>query len=419
MTTESQVPQPLPAPTASLPVSLSNFSYTAQTDHGLRLSGTIEAPDGAAATRILENMRLRVIEVNAVKARHASPMNADTFLAFNRQLAQLAATGVPIEKGLRLIAAGVRSGKLSRTVTLIAADLQAGVPLADAFEKYRGQFPPLYGQLIDAGVRGGNLPVVLLNLGRRLEVQYRLRSALWKSTAYPLMTLCGLLLVLGFLGVAVIPRFQIMFAEFHMRLPLITEAIFWTGGVAPYLAAGAVGLLAIISLVWAILRITGMQGLATDRLLLPVPLVGPVLRFNLIARWVDVMRIGILAGLEVSAAIKMAGEATASRTLQRDGEELIATVTVASPLSTAQGRLLPATIPTAIDVASNDRELSDTLQTLGDLYERQAEIRLERIPALLTPLLMMLIALAVGLVICGIALPLIAVIEEMTGISGK
>ena len=96
--------------------------------------------------------------------------------------------------GLRLIAADLRGGggALSRTVEQVAAELERGTPLPEAFEKYKGQFPSLYGRLVGAGVRAGNLPGVLFNLGRHLELVQRLREALWRSLAYPLAILVGL-----------------------------------------------------------------------------------------------------------------------------------------------------------------------------------------------------------------------------------
>src|SRR5579862_3756683 len=94
--------QPAIAPTPALPVTVSFFSYIAQTSDGFRMSGSIEATDGAAAIRALESMNLRVIEVTAPPPPAHSSSNEE-FLAFHRRLAQVVEAGMPLEKGMRLI----------------------------------------------------------------------------------------------------------------------------------------------------------------------------------------------------------------------------------------------------------------------------------------------------------------------------
>src|SRR4051812_5003962 len=96
--------------------SPSRFAYEAQSDAGYRVSGTIDAPDAETALLRLRAMRLRVNEVSPVAATNGEAAGApaggrgrravrgDDFIAFNQQLAHLAAAGLPIESGLRLIA---------------------------------------------------------------------------------------------------------------------------------------------------------------------------------------------------------------------------------------------------------------------------------------------------------------------------
>ncbi len=87
---------------------------------------------------------------------------------------------MPIERGLRLIARDVRSKRLARTIEQVADQMESGKSLADAFGSHRKQFPPMYGQLVDMGVKSGRLSGILLNLGRHVELIRQLRAALWQ-----------------------------------------------------------------------------------------------------------------------------------------------------------------------------------------------------------------------------------------------
>src|ERR1043165_6288520 len=143
-----------------------NFAYQAQTVEGQPISGTIEATDFEHATRLLQALRLRVLSLEPEPvAPRPKPLRGEDFSIFNQQLAQLTAAGLPVEHGLRLIAQDMRSGRLAETIRQVAEELERGTPMGEAFEKYHTHFPPLYGKLVEAGVRSNNLPAMLLNLG--------------------------------------------------------------------------------------------------------------------------------------------------------------------------------------------------------------------------------------------------------------
>ena len=81
----------------------------------------------------------------------------------------------------------------------------------------------------------------------------------------------------------------------------------------------------------------------------------------------------------------------------------------------ARRAILPATIPTAIELASRSQNLPAALQSLSDLYRRQADSRLENLPTILTPILLTLLAVVVGMVIAGLLLPMMQLIQWVTG----
>src|SRR6478752_70109 len=146
--------EPKPALTTS---GASTFAYEAQTAGEEAISGTIVASGTAEASRRLEAMGLRIIELKpADPVGRGRPLRGDDFLAFNRQLAQMTASGLPVEYGLRLIAKDMRSGRLGATINAVAADLEGGMSLGDAFERHADRFPPLYGRLVRAGIRANN-----------------------------------------------------------------------------------------------------------------------------------------------------------------------------------------------------------------------------------------------------------------------
>ncbi len=397
--------------------SMNAFAYQAQTDEGHPISGTIDAPDVEQAGRLLTNLRLRVLELTPMqRVARAKPLRGDDFLAFNQQLAHLTDAGLPVERGLRLIAEDMRSKRLGKAIRTVADELDRGTPLGEAFDQFQGVFPPLYGKLVTAGIRSNNLSGMLLNLGQHLDLIARLRSMLWRVLAYPIIVIFAMAVVLAFLGIAVIPQFDVLFRGFHVQLPRFTEVVL---GVAKWLPVAAIIVAVIVvtlPLIWSVLRLIGADRVAVDRVLVPQPLIGAVIRWNLIARWCDAVRLGVDAHMDLPGAIAMACEAIGSPAIERDSRRLIETLQAGRRMDEVHGvELLPTTLIVAISHSSEQHDLAGMLGNLSEMYQEHAEMRLEALPSVLTPLFIMFIAIVIGFVILGLFLPFLTLIRSLTG----
>jgi type IV pilus assembly protein PilC len=349
MTTTTEATPPLP----------STFAYAAQTFDGQPISGTIDAVNLDEASKRLANLRLRVIRLDPTASPpKPRPLRGDDFASFNQQLAQLAASGLPVEQGLRLIAEDLGHGGLAESIRQVSAELEQGVPLGEAFARHEKQFPSIYGTLVDAGVRSGNLSAVLLNLGRHVELINRLRAAVWQAAAYPIMVLISLLFILWFLAHSVFPEFHQIFGDFKTDLPGITKLLFAFGVAIPWIILIGVFVLIGWPLMWIALRAAHLNRAAADLALL-IPLIGPVLKRNLIARWCDAMRLGVLGGMDLPGTIQLANDIVGSPALRRDGERIIQQLNEGKDLAHLpfRPRVIPITALAMLQMAADRNDL--------------------------------------------------------------
>jgi len=399
------------------------FSYRAQTAAGAAVTGTLEAPTQAAAQATLQSWSLRVLDMTAVAeaTKGSRPLRGQDFLAFNQQLAYLATAGLPIEQGLRLIAQDTRSGRLAASINAVAGDLEAGLSLPAAFERQQQNFPPLYSRLIDAGIQTSNLPGVLLNLGRHMELIQRARAAVWRAASYPLMVIVAMTAVLMFLGLYVLPSFEAIFSDFRTTLPPLTEFVIW---MSHWMPAAVVSLLIVLIAFPMLAMLPGLHTLLVEGVGFRLPIVGPALRHNLLARWLDALRLGVDAGLDLPRAMSLASEAIASPALTRQAGVLINELNAGHSLNAASLHyqsgpvIIPATVPASIQLASDKGSLSETLATLGDMYQQQADSRLTLLPLVVTPLLMFVAMIGIGTMIGAVFLPFVKLIQSVSGGEG-
>ena len=404
-------------------VSAATFAYRAQTSIGEAMSGTIDAASIDDANRRLRTMQLRAIEIDLVPPPalpRPRPLRAGDFQAFNTQLAHLSTAGLPIEQSLQLIAQDIHSPRLKQTIGQIVAALESGKTLPQALTEHAGQFPPLYAALVDAGVRSGNLPGILLNLGRHLELVNRLRATLWRILAYPIMVLISLAIVLGFLGVFVLPKFKIIFQDFHTELPAITQLLLACSDFLvqtwPILLTVLVALLIGVPILWRLLRRNNLNQRILEAVIFPLPLIGSTLRQNVLARWCDALNVAIEAGLDLPAAIKLAGDAVGSPSLAADGQMLIDALSAGRRLDQRIAtRLLPMTVIATLSLTETGSDLPAALKTLGEMFQQQAEMKMAMLPAVLTPWLIVFIGFIIGFVVIGLFAPMISLISAVSG----
>lgn len=396
------------------------FAYEAQSPGGQTLRGTLQAASAEEVHAQLGALQLRVMAVAPAPAekRHVPGLGADDFIIFNQQLAHLTDAGLPVERGLRLIAIDLHSGKLAVAARNVAGELERGLPLQEAFARHAALFPPLYGKLVEAGAKTGNLSGMLFNLGRHLELVGRLRRSLWRTLAYPLMVFAALSLVFLFISLYVLPHFAEVYGGFRVTLPLVTRGMMQLAQVYPWIFIVGWGVVLLVMIGDAVARATGARGIPWIGLLGHVPLLGAILRANLIARWVDALRLGVESGLDLPRAMELAAAASGEGVLEQEAAALARQVGQGLPISGVYTRRIPATVTAAIELASTSGggvELPGVLHSLSRMYEQQAEQRLRLLPTILTPILLVVIAGGVSLTIGSMFLPMVKLIQSVSG----
>ena len=398
------------------------FSFSAQSPAGDLLSGSIDAASAIQANQKLHDLQLRVVQLDPIRrdAQKARRLGGDDFQAFNTQLAYLATAGLPVEKSLRLIAEDMRTGALAQTVNQVAADLESGQSLPEAFAKHATLFPPLYSELVNAGIRTGNLPGMLLGLSRHLDLTRRLRGMLWRAISYPLVVLASLIMVVSFLGLVVLPQFKVIFFNFRVELPTITQSLIFCSDFLlaywPVLLGLLIAAIVLPPLLLRLIRSPLQQQYVKEFFLSPLPVIGRAIRQNLLARWCDALKLGIEAGMDLPASITLAGRAVGSPRLISDGQIIVDVINAGLPLDEkVKTRWIPPTVIVVLDLAAKSNDLPSGLSTLSSMFQQQAEVKLAMIPAVLTPILIVLIALVVGFVVIGLFAPMIALISSVSG----
>lgn len=333
-----------------------------------------------------------------------------------RQLGTLLHAGIPLVEALTALMEQATSAKLGAAVADVRTKVNEGVALGDALAEHPAYFSDLYVNMVRAGETAGNLEQVLLRLAVFLDSQQELRGKVGSAMAYPLVIMVVCAAVMTLLMAVVVPQITQIFADMGEALPWYTQVLI---GVSSLVAGYW----------WAIALLTGTgiyafrrwkrteKGTARwDAFVLRVWLVGAVVRMVAISRFARTLGtmlqsgVPLLHSLEIVKAILgnkvLVDVVDKARIAIREGDS------IADPL--ARSGHFPPMVTRMIAVGERSGALESMLETVADAYEKDVEIKLNSLTAVLGPLMIVMMAVGVGFIVFSILMPFLQ-LNEMIG----
>ncbi|MHC4362269.1 MAG: type II secretion system F family protein, partial [Planctomycetota bacterium] len=303
---------------------MATFEYNALTSAGRLMRGTLEAGSREEAGGLLRDMQLTVNSIE--KAKLSKPKTAigrSEFLLFNQQLASITKAGIPLERGLRELAEDVSSRSMRKLVDAIAEELEAGVPIEEAFEKRQKRFPPLYGRILKAGVETGRLSEMLTSLNRHLELADQTRRIIFEAMTYPAIILFLVICVMTLIFSFVVPQFAPILTEMaDGNLPTVTLLyLSMARNVVPFwivVGGTIVGILVVL----AMLSSSAAGRRFKESMILKIPVIGRVYHSSTLSKMAEAMAMMVGAGCDMPTCLRLGSTAAGSEKLLLESEAL-------------------------------------------------------------------------------------------------
>ena len=365
------------------------FKYKGFDSVGRKVNGSCEGSGQHAVTTSLRQQGIFPTELIAtgthlkpslVQQLRAARIPIEDLAIATRQLSTLLAAGLSLDAALNTVAGQVEKPQL-----------------AEALKRIR-----------EAVVQGEALHLALANLADLLEEQARLRSRITAALAYPLLMAIVGTGVLLFLVGYVLPKVTRMLLELDQVLPLPTRILIAASNLLQDYG-WLLGCLLIIALLVARRWTSGDAGrLTIDRWRLKLPIVG---RLNLLiatTRFSRTLSTLLGSGLPLLRALEITGKLLNNRLLQQAIESAGRQVREGSSLATPlqKSGLFPTMLMQMIAIGEKSGELEQMLSRVADTSDQQIELSINRLLALLEPVMILLMGGAVGFIVLAILLPI-------------
>jgi type IV pilus assembly protein PilC len=196
-------------------------------------------------------------------------------------------------------------------VLKLKTDVESGNNFAGALRQHPRLFDDLYCSLIESGEASGSLETMLDRVALYKEKTEALKQKIKKAVKYPIAVICVAVIVTGILLVKVVPTFQELFEGFGAELPAFTQFVIGLseGLQANFLMVLIIGAVLAIGFTEARKRSQAFHD-AIDRLLLRVPVVGPITHKATVARFARTLSTTFAAGVPLIEALDACAGAT-------------------------------------------------------------------------------------------------------------
>ncbi len=328
---------------------------------------------------------------------------------FTRQFSTLLRSGIQLADALNALVEQCSNPHLERVLRNIKEEITSGNNLAEAMAKHPRFFSDLYVNMVKAGEASGRLDIVLTRIADYLQKQASIKGKVIAAITYPaIMVVVGMAVVI-FLMSYVVPKITEILKERGGELPFITEVLMVISG---FTAAYWVYIL--LAAIIGGLFLKGMIGtdagrLKFDSLLLRLPIFGNLFSKQAISRFALTFSTLLKSGLPALDSLKIVAlvvnNARLTQVINDIHARIIEGADIATPIK--KSRVFPPMVGYMVSVGEQSGQLEEILDRIAESYEEELDLAIQRLTALIEPIIIVLLAVVVGFIIAAVLLPLL------------
>ncbi|GBF49073.1 type II secretory pathway protein F [Leptospira ryugenii] len=402
------------------------FTYVAFNKKGKEEKGIVDANNVQAARNKLKNKGLYVRSIS--EDREKEERELFPFLSqllyriprkevglFCKMLGTLLGAGIPLDRCLSSITEQVDNLYLKKVIIAMRADITEGLSLSESMKKHPTVFPDQYPSLISVGESTGNYEDTLHRLAELEEKSAELKSKVQVAMIYPIIMGTLSLAVSVFLLVVVIPQIEQLFASFNATLPLITRIVI---GLSYFITNyWLLILLAIVisSLFFMRWKNTEEGKKVWDRLLVRVPVIGPLLKKVLVSNFARNLSILLVNRVPLITSLHIVSDVVNHTIFKEEISAAIVKIKEGGKLSDSlQGsQILSQMVLGMISAGEASDQVPQMMTKLSEIYESEVDTAIKSLTQSLEPIMILVMGGIIFTIMAAIMTPMYKLTQEI------
>ena len=353
----------------------------------------------------------RIQRIQALLNQKRQRFSFDDLIYFTKELADLLASGIPMERALKIVSDASENETVKGVTTGIRNGIQGGQNLSEALQEYPDVFSPLYVNMVRVGEMGGVLPEVLGRLEDFLTRSREIKRFVITSSIYPsILVLVGIASIF-ILVTFVVPKFGQIFEDLNQPMPFMTLVIvrasiflqrFW------WVFLGLTGALYILLRI----KLNTPEGRSLfDKYVLKTPIAGHLIRFIEFGRMARTLGTLLESGIPILKGISLSKEVLANSVLKSSLDDIYKGVRQGKSMSLLmkQNPLFPSLMVHMVAVGEETGSLGQMLLKVADDFDEKIQSRTKMLLSLIEPLTIVFMGVIIGGIIVSMLLAIFGI----------
>jgi type IV pilus assembly protein PilC len=327
---------------------------------------------------------------------------------FTLQFSTLLNSGIAIQQALHILVNSSENKAIRFLAGSISNKISQGISLSDACKSFPHYFNPMYCNMIYLGEQSGTLLDILQELIRMQSQLNHVRSQFLKAISYPLFILLSTFFITSSLLIFVMPKFQSIFEQANIPLPSLTQTFITLSESVrrlwPLLLTGILALPFSLFIIW---KNNSAHAIRIEKILLKIPLIGPLIKSNQSARFASLLATSLHAGLPLTKALEMSAPTATLKLYQSGILRTLAAIKNGRSLASAlkNSAFLSSSTQELIAIGETAGRLDDMLFKAAALEQQALQNSIDVLSKWLEPVMMIILGIIVGFVIIAMYLP--------------
>ena len=336
-------------------------------------------------------------------------VKTQNLVASIRQLAVMTNAGISIHDSIKEVANSTEDKALKEIFASINDDLNSGLSMTEASEKFRSKLGDVVIAMISLGESTGNMAESLSKLAQMLNEVWENQRKFKKAMRYPMVIMTALAIAFTVLMMYVVPKFREIFEELGADLPLPTRILLNIEYALNHYGLLILGIIigTIIGIKLAYKNIDQFKR-GWDKYILKVYLFGKIVFYSTMSRFMLIFTELVKAGIPIADALDTA-------VLMVDNEELktkLSTVKIAVQQGVSLTEAMRNTglyesmLIQMVSAGEKSGSLDKMLGNVTNYYKEKFDDIIDNISSYVEPILLLFMAAMVLLMALGIFMPM-------------
>lgn len=335
---------------------------------------------------------------------------------FFRLLATMANAGLPILKSLNILERQEKDPVSKTFFAKMIAGIKSGKNLSATLRDFDGNFTDAECSIIESGEKTGRLNGALVQLADQVEKVADISSKLKGALIYPAGIVVVMFACIGILMTLVVPKLVSMFGD-REKLPPTTQFLMNTSdffvGYWWALVLGFLGLVVFLK-IW---KTTPEGHYRFDMALLYLPIVGPIVKKVVLSKFSRVLSNLLSSGISIVESLRIVSEVVDHEVYRQRimllREDIKKGVKIGEGLE--DDALFPDMLVQMIKVGEETARLDSIILKIADFYDSEVDTTVNAINKTIEPVIIVIMAVAVGFIAVGIMQPIMGLSEVVAG----